>query len=110
MLKGSTSLKAALRRRKGEPKGTGGVDDRGAAEEDGPVTWETPEVHSGVRATEDRRPPPTRRRHQAVRRPACEAAMPEGTEPTLEQMVRHGRGKTGGVPKRQGSRMAAYER
>jgi len=42
MLKGSTSLKAALRRRKGEPKGTGGVGDRGAAEEDGPVTWETP--------------------------------------------------------------------
>lgn len=59
-------------------RGTGGVDDRGAAEEDGPVTWETPEVHLGIRATEDRRPPPTRRRQQAVRRPACVATMPGG--------------------------------
>jgi hypothetical protein len=35
-------------------RGTGGVDDRGAAEEDGPVTWEAPGVHLGIRATEDR--------------------------------------------------------
>jgi len=32
------------------------------------------------------------------------------TEPTLAQLVRHGRGKTEGVLTRQGSRRAAYER
>jgi hypothetical protein len=52
---------------------TGGVDDCGTFEEDGPVTWEAPDRPVGA-------------------------------------MVRHDRGQTGGVLKRQGSRMAAYER
>jgi len=37
-------------------RGTGGVDDCGTAEEDGPVTWETPDrpvARSGLRRTGD---------------------------------------------------------
>lgn len=52
---------------------TGGVLDCGTVEEDGPVTWETPDRPVG----------------------ASDA-----------QQVRHDRGQTGGVLKRQGSRMA----
>ena len=85
------------------------VDD-GTAEEDDPVTWETPVRPvggSGRRRTGD----PLRRAVGSKRpdgRP--DGRQPTGTEPTLDQQVRHGRGQTEGVPKQQGSRMAAYER
>jgi len=43
-LKGSPTLKAALPEAlKASRRGTGGVVDCGTAEEDGPVTWETPD-------------------------------------------------------------------
>ncbi len=87
------------------------MDDCGTAEEDGPVTWETPDCPvggSGRRRTGD----PLRRavggKRTDGRPPRLETI--EGTEPTLAQQVRHGRGQTGGVPKQQGSRRAAYER
>ncbi len=45
MLKGSPTLKAVLPEAlKASRRGTGGVVDCGTAEEDGPVTWETPSV------------------------------------------------------------------
>ena len=57
MLKGSATLKAALPEAlRASQRGTGGVDDCGTAEEDGPVTWETPERPvggSGRRRTGD---------------------------------------------------------
>ena len=44
MLRGLATLKAALPEAlRASRRGTGGVDDCGTAEEDGPVTWETPE-------------------------------------------------------------------
>ena len=56
MLKGSPTLKAASPEAlKASRRGTGGVDDCGTAEEDGPVTWETPDrpiVETGL--TENR--------------------------------------------------------
>ena len=58
-------------------RGTGGVFDCGTFEEDGPVTWETPDRPVGA---------------------------------AIAQLVRHDRGQTGGVLKRQGSRRAEYER
>ncbi len=86
------------------------MDDCGTAEEDGPVTWETPDSPvggSGRRRTGD----PLRR---AVGGKRSDGRPHDGTswrtEPTLAQLVRHDRGQTGGVPKLQGSRMAAYER
>ena len=83
-------------------RGTGGVDDCGTAEEDGPVTWETPDrpvARSGLWRTGD----PLQR--------AVGSKRPDGrphdgkswrTEPTLARLVRHDRGKTGGVLKRHG--------
>jgi len=57
MLRGSPTLKAALPEAlKASRRGTGGVDDCGTAEEDGPVTWETPDCpvgRSGRRRTGD---------------------------------------------------------
>ncbi len=57
MLKGSPTLKAALPEAlKASRRGTGGVEDCGTAEEDGPVTWETPDCpvgRSGRRRTGD---------------------------------------------------------
>jgi len=57
MLKGSTTLKAAFPEAlKASRRGTGGVVDCGTAEEDGPVTWETPDCpvgRSGRRRTGD---------------------------------------------------------
>ncbi len=57
MLKGSATLKAALPEALwASRRGTGGVDDCGTAEEDGPVTWETPDRPvggSGLRRTGD---------------------------------------------------------
>ena len=111
MLKGSPTLKAALPEAlKASRRGTGGVVDCGTAEEDGPVTWETPDCpvgRSGRRRTGDPSDAPS-----AASGPTAGhvAGKPPGTEPTLAQQVRHGRGQTGGMPKQQGSRMAAYER
>ena len=87
--------------------GTGGVVDCGTAEEDGPVTWETPERpvgRSGQRRTGD-----PLRRVAGSEWPAAGpvAVTPPGTELTLARLVRHGRGQTGGVLMRQGSRRAA---
>ena len=72
MPKGSESLTAVPLEAIGRvERGSGGVLDCGTAEEDGPVTWEAPERPAGrYRATETRRSSPTRRRQQAVRRPA----------------------------------------
>ncbi len=57
MLKGSATPKAALPEAlRASRRGTGGVDDCGTAEEDGPVTWETPDCpvgRSGRRRTGD---------------------------------------------------------
>ena len=83
-------------------RGTGGVDDCGTAEEDGPVTWETPDrpvVRSGRRRTGD----PLRRAVGCKRtdgRPHDGASW--RTEPTLARLVRHDRGQTEGVLKRHG--------
>ncbi len=65
-------------------RGTGGVLDCGTVEEDGPVTWETPDRPVGGTSR-------------------C-------TERRFAQRERHDRGQTGGVLKRQGSRRAEYER
>jgi len=79
------------------------VDDCGTAEEDGPVTWETPVRpvgRSGRRRTGD----PLRRavgsersggRHLGQRRSG-------GTEPTLARLVGAPEGRPEGVPKRAG--------
>ncbi len=57
MLRGSATLKAASPEAlRASRRGTGGVDDCGTAEEDGPVTWETPDrpiARSGLRRTGD---------------------------------------------------------
>ena len=88
---------------------TGGVVDCGTAEEDDPVTWETPERPvggSGRRRTGD----PLRRAVGGKRTGGRHRDGLRCTETTLAQRVRHGRGQTGGMLKRQGSRRAAYER
>ncbi len=111
MLKGSATLKAALPEAlRASRRETGGVDDCGTAEEDGPVTWETPDRPvggSGLRRTGD----PLRR---AVGGKRTDGRHHDDeswrTELMLARLVRHDRGQTGGVLMRQGSRMAAYER
>jgi hypothetical protein len=83
----------------------------GTLKEDGPVTWETPgtvrleDPGNGEPVTHSDAP-------SAASGPAAGpvAVTPPGTEATLVQQVRHDRGQTEGVPTRQGSRRAAYER
>ncbi len=103
MLRGLATMKAASPEAlKASRRGTGGVDDCGTAEEDGPVTWETPDrpvVGSGRRRTGD----PLRRAVGGKRtdgRPHDEASW--RTELTLARLVRHSRGQTGGMLKRHG--------
>ena len=103
MLKGSPTLKAALPEALwASRRGTGGVDDCGTAEEDSPVTWETPDRPvggSGRRRTGD-----PLRRAVGGKRPGgrLHDEMLWRTERTLVRLVRHDRGQTGGVPKRRG--------
>ncbi len=111
MLRGSATLKAALPEAlRASRRGTGGVDDCGTAEEDGPVTWETLTVQSADPG--DGEPVTHSDAPSAASGPTAGLTTRKSwrTEPTLARLVRHDRGQTGGVPMRQGSRMAAYER
>jgi hypothetical protein len=86
---------------------TGGVVDCGTAEEDGPVTWEVP-VRPRCKGLSE----------TWLWESDCGPAgnwlgyppNPTAGAPRDPREVRHGRGQTGGMPKRQGSRRAAYER
>ncbi len=103
MLRGLATMKAASPEAlEASRRGTGGVDDCGTAEEDGPVTWETPDRPvggSGRRRTGD----PLRRAVGGKRSDGrLVAVTPPGTEPTLARLVRHDRGQTEGVPMRHG--------
>ena len=90
-------------------RGTGGVVDCGTAEEDGPVTWETPDCPVGVsgrRRTGD----PLRRAVGCKRsdgRPRGVKKNATGHRNHACPTGRHDQGQTGGVPKQRGSRMAA---
>jgi hypothetical protein len=84
-------------------RGTGGVDDCGTAEEDGPVTWETPVCPaggSGRRRTGD----PLRRAVGSERSGGrlLGRRRSGSTEPTLAPLVGAAEGRPEGVPKRAG--------
>ena len=83
-------------------RGTGGVDDCGTAEEDGPVTWETPDrpvVGTGRRRTGD----PLRRAVGSKRTDGRPHDASRGAQnQRLHDLVRHSRGQTGGMLTRHG--------
>jgi hypothetical protein len=78
----------------------------GTLKEDGPVTWETPDVL--LEDPGDGEPVTLSDAPSAASGPTAgpETKTSRCTESTLVQRVRHDRGQTGGVLKQRGSRMA----
>jgi len=91
-------------------EGSGGVLDWGMHEEDIPATWEALADLVQNRATEDRIPfssaPFVMRERE---RPVSQSKAAWHAEKIRPPQGRRDRGKTGGAPIRQGSRMASYE-